>query len=107
MIQKLTDGIDPLSTGRASCDHNTITALRHARRIADEIRKIVSLNFFLDCGKQNGFLHSRGPDGVQRTGRNAVYTLDLDDLSRELSLRAVSHRAVSHRAVSHRAVSHR
>jgi hypothetical protein len=33
----------------------------------------VTLNFFLDCCEQNGFLHGRTPDGVQRT-KGTQYT---------------------------------
>jgi hypothetical protein len=40
---------------------NTFSALRDRWRLIYEVRKIVTLNFFLDCGKQNGFPHNRTP----------------------------------------------
>jgi hypothetical protein len=70
MVEKLNRGINSLSTGWASRHNNATTALRDRWRLINELRKIVSVNFFLDCSKQNGFMHVRTPDDVQRKGRN-------------------------------------
>jgi hypothetical protein len=59
MIQELADRIYSFLARWASSDHNTTPALRDRWRFVNEVRKIVSLNFFLDCCEQDGFLHGR------------------------------------------------
>jgi len=57
MIQKLADRVNSFPTGRATRDNNALPALRDRWRLIHEVRKIVPVNFFLDCSEQNGFLH--------------------------------------------------
>jgi hypothetical protein len=59
----------PIQRWRLTSTISPAPALRNRWRLVYEIRKIVSVNFFLDCGKQNGFLHGRTPNKVQRKGR--------------------------------------
>ena len=47
------------SQGKCKCaawHHNTFSALRDRWLLVYEVRKIVGLDFFLDCSEQNGFL---------------------------------------------------
>ncbi len=66
MIQKLADRVDSFLARRATRHNNALSALRDRRRLIYEVRKIVSVNFFLDRSKEQGFLHGRTPGGVQR-----------------------------------------
>jgi len=68
VVEELLHRIYSFQAGRAASDNHTLTALRDWRRLIHEIRKIMSRNFFLNCGKQDGFLHGRTPGGVQRNG---------------------------------------
>jgi hypothetical protein len=57
MIQELRHRIDPFPARWAASNHNTAPALSNRRRFINEVRKIVAVDFFLDCSKQNRFLH--------------------------------------------------
>jgi hypothetical protein len=57
MIQELRYRVDSLLACRTARYNDALAALRDRWRLVNEIRKIVTLNFFLDCGKQNRFLH--------------------------------------------------
>jgi len=69
--------IDPLFAGRTARHDNALSALCDRWWLVHKIGKIVTVNFFLDCIKQDGFLHGRTPNDVQRTGRNDSIHLDL------------------------------
>jgi len=55
-MPKCLHGIDSFLACRAASDHDTASAFRDWRRFIHKIRKIVTLDFFLDCLKQDGFL---------------------------------------------------
>jgi hypothetical protein len=57
MIQKLSDRVDSLLARRTARHDNAAPALRDRKRLIYEIGKTVTLDFSLDCDKQNGFLH--------------------------------------------------
>jgi hypothetical protein len=59
MIQKLGHRTNSLFARRTASDNHTLPALRDRWRLVYEIGKIMSVNFFLDRSKQNGFLHGR------------------------------------------------
>jgi len=69
MLQELAYRIDTLFARRTARDNDALAALRDRWRFVYEVRKIVSVNFFLDRSKQNGFLHGWTPDDVQRKGK--------------------------------------
>jgi hypothetical protein len=70
MIQKLRYRVDPLLAG----NDDAFAALRPDSGIINKIGKIVTLDFFLDCSKQNGFLHSGSTFEVQKKcGREAKH----------------------------------
>src|SRR5258707_15843826 len=55
MIKERLHGINSLSRAGESRHDHTLTALRDRWRLINEVRKIVSVNFFLNCGKQMDF----------------------------------------------------
>jgi len=69
MVQKCLHCVDSLLAHRTAWDHDSASAFRHRWRLIDEIGKVVSLNFFLNGSKQDGFLHGRTPDRVCRRTR--------------------------------------
>jgi hypothetical protein len=68
MIQKLRHRIASFPARWTPRYNNAFSTLRDRWRLINEIRKIVAVNFFLDCSKQRGFLHRGLPGGVQRKG---------------------------------------
>ena len=78
MVQELNHDVDSLLTGWAASGNNAAPALRDRLRLVYKVRKIVTLDFFLNCSKQNGFLHVETPTLMcrGREGRT-VYILDL------------------------------
>jgi hypothetical protein len=66
MIQKPCHRVDPLFAGWTARHDNTFAALRNRWRLVHKIGKIVTLDFLLDCSKQNGFLHNGSGFEVQR-----------------------------------------
>jgi hypothetical protein len=94
MIQKLCHRVDPLFTGRTSRHDNASSALRDRWRLVYEVRKIVALNFFLDCSKQNGFLHGRTPSSMCR-GRERNDSIHLDPSVQNPVDTGIRHRSIS------------
>jgi hypothetical protein len=72
MVQELAHRVDSSPAGRTASDHYTAPTIRNRWRLIYEVRKIVSVNFFLDCGEQNGFLHERLRSSMCR-GRERQY----------------------------------
>jgi hypothetical protein len=85
MIQELRHRIDSFLAGWAPGYNNAFSALRDRRRFINEIRKIVSLNFFLDSASKRIFAWSNSLVVCRGRERNDSIHLDLDALSRELS----------------------
>ena len=93
MVEKLAHGVNSFSAGRTARYNDALSALRDGRRLIYEVRKIVSVNFFLDCSKQDGFLNGRTPDDVHRKGRKdsirawprrSEFSRPLSEVSRDL-----------------------
>jgi len=75
VIQKLADRVDSLLAGWTASDNNAAPALCDRWRLIYEVRKIVSVNCFLDCSEQDGLLHSRTPEWSRTAYRANVCTL--------------------------------
>ena len=113
MVEKLAHGVNSFSAGRTARYNDALSALRDGRRLIYEVRKIVSVNFFLDCSKQDGFLHGRTPDDVHRKGRKdsirawprrSEFSCPLSEVSRDLRpmLAAIQQKGCLRRSCIHR-----
>ena len=84
MVQELLHLINSFLARRAARHNYAFSALRDGRRFVNEVREIVSLNFFLDCGKQDRFLHGRTPSSMCRGWEAQCDAADAEPKERRL-----------------------
>ena len=94
MIQKLGHRIDSFPARGTASDNNALSALRDRWRLVNEVRQIMTLNFFLDCSEQNGFLHGRTPSSMCR-GRERKASITSSHMPSKLKLASLPQKAAA------------